>query len=262
MARLDVALIERGFAVSRQRAQELIAGEQIFVDGKVCTKASRKVDEQAEITMVGSGLAYVGRGGLKLEKALSLWKIPLDGCVCMDIGASTGGFTDCMLQRGAAKVYAVDVGHDQLAQQLRADVRVVNLEGTDIRTLAEDEISDPIDFISVDVSFISLRLILPSVVRFLRKGGMAALLIKPQFEAGKEQIGKHGLVKSQKAHIRVLDQLLQEFAANGLSLRMLCPSPIRGGTGNIEYLAVVCHCDDVPAAVDIHQITADAFAQK
>ncbi len=262
MARLDVVLIERGFAASRQRAQELIAGAQIYVDGKVCTKASRQVDEHTEITMTGSGLAYVGRGGLKLEKALALCRISLSGCVCMDIGASTGGFTDCMLQNGAAKVYAVDVGHDQLAQQLRMDARVVNLEGTDIRKLSEDTVSEPVDFISVDVSFISLRLILPSVVRFLRRDGMASLLIKPQFEAGREQIGKHGLVKSQKAHIRVLEQLLQAFSENGLSLRMLCPSPIRGGTGNVEYLAVVTRSDEAPVAVDVYQITADAFSQK
>lgn len=262
MARLDVALIERGLAPSRARAQELIAGEQIYVDGQVCTKASKQVGEDMEVTMIGSGLAYVGRGGLKLEKALTLCDIQLSGCVCMDIGASTGGFTDCMLQRGAARVYAVDVGHDQLAQSLRENPSVVNLEGTDIRTLPEERITEPIDFISVDVSFISLRLILPSVVRFLREGGTAALLIKPQFEAGKENIGKHGLVKSQKVHIRVLESLLQAFSSSGLSLRYLCPSPIRGGTGNIEYLAVVKRSGEQPIAADVHRITMEAFAQK
>ncbi|MBQ8688130.1 MAG: TlyA family RNA methyltransferase [Ruminococcus sp.] len=259
MARLDVVLIERGFAPSRQRAQELISGGQILVDGKVCTKASKQVSEDMDITMEGSGLAYVGRGGLKLEKALLLYHVKLDGCVCMDIGASTGGFTDCMLQKGAGKVYAVDVGHDQLAQVLRENPCVVNLEGTDIRMLPDDQIPEPIDFISVDVSFISLRLILPSVVRFLRKDGTAALLIKPQFEAGKENIGKHGLVKSKKVHIRILEQMLQEFAAKGLSLRMLCPSPIRGGSGNAEYLAVVTKSSDLPAAVDVHQIAEEAL---
>ena len=259
MARLDVVLIERGFAPSRQRAQELITGGQILVEGKVCTKASRQVGEDAEITMEGIGLAYVGRGGLKLEKALRHYEICLDGCVCMDIGASTGGFTDCMLQKGAAKVYAVDVGHDQLAQVLREDSRVVNLEGTDIRTLSEDAVTAPVDFISVDVSFISLRLILPSAARFLRKNGTAVLLIKPQFEAGKENIGKHGLVKSKKVHIRVLEQVMQELAGNGFSLRMLCPSPIRGGSGNAEYLAVVTKSGDAPAAVDVHCIVEEAF---
>lgn len=262
MVRLDVALIQRGMAPSRQRAQELIAGGQISVDGNICTKAAKPVDEQTTITMQGSGLAYVGRGGLKLEKAISCGKIVLDGCLCMDIGASTGGFTDCMLQRGAKKVYAVDVGHDQLAQTLRDDPRVVNLEGTDIRTLSPEAIPEPMDLISVDVSFISLSLILPFAVRFLRPDGTAVLLIKPQFEAGREQIGKHGLVRSRKAHLRVLEQMMQTFSENGLSVRLLCPSPIRGGSGNIEYLAVATHADIAPVAIDVPQIVADAFSKK
>lgn len=262
MARLDAELITRGFAPSRARAQELISGGQISVEGKVCTKASKQVCSDTAITMEGEGLRYVGRGGLKLERGLELAGADLTGCVCMDIGASTGGFTDCMLQNGAAKVYAVDVGHGQLAERLCCDSRVVNLEGTDIRMMDEHCIQEPIDFISVDVSFISLRLILPSVAKYLRKGGGAVLLIKPQFEAGRENIGKHGLVKSQKAHIQVLSGIMQELQQNGLSLKGLCPSPVKGGSGNTEYLAYIVNSDEPPKAVDVIGITAEALSSK
>lgn len=262
MARLDAELVRRGIAGSRARSQELISSGQISVDGKVCTKSSKQVDESSEIIMEGEGLAYVGRGGLKLEKALEISHADLTGCVCMDIGASTGGFTDCMLQNGAAKVYAVDVGHGQLAASLCSDPRVVNMEGTDIRTLSDEAVSEPVDFISVDVSFISLRLILPHVARFLRREGRAAILIKPQFEAGRENIGKHGLVKSQKVHVNVLIQIMEELQANGLSLTSLCPSPVKGGSGNIEYLACAVHSDVPPAAADIYEIAAKAFSEK
>lgn len=262
MARLDAELVRRGIAGSRARAQELISGGQISVDGKVCTKSSKQVEETSEIIMEGEGLAYVGRGGLKLEKALEISRADLRGCVCMDIGASTGGFTDCMLQNGAAKVYAVDVGHGQLAASLCADSRVVNMEGTDIRTLSDDAVSEPVDFISVDVSFISLRLILPHVARFLRREGTAAILIKPQFEAGRENIGKHGIVRSQKVHVNVLIQIMEELQANGLSLTALCPSPVKGGSGNIEYLACAVRSDIPPIAADVHDIAAKAFSEK
>lgn len=262
MARLDAELITRSMAVSRARAQELIKAGQIKIDGNVCIKPSRQVDENSVIIMEGEGLAYVGRGGLKLEKALEFCEIDLDDKTCMDIGASTGGFTDCMLQRGAAKVYAVDVGHDQLADKLCKDSRVVNLEGTDIRYLDTAIVYEPIDFISVDVSFISLSLILPHIVRFLKKDGIAVVLIKPQFEAGRENIGKNGLVKSRKVHINVLLKVTEELKKNGFSLIMLCPSPVKGGSGNIEYLAVISNTNYIHNAVDFKAVVEEAFSHK
>ena len=203
MERLDVALIQSGYAASRQRAKELIQQGSVTINGTVCTKAARSVSETDQLAVTDAGLQYVGRGGLKLEAALPLLgSFSLQGAVCMDIGASTGGFTDCMLQNGAQKVYAVDVGRDQLAQKLRQDARVVNLEQTDIRKLPETAVAEPIAFLSVDVSFISLRLIIPELVRFLQPGGMAILLIKPQFEAGREKnncihFGRRGFIHYQ-----------------------------------------------------------------
>lgn len=261
MARLDAEIIRRGLAHSRSRAQELIKGGQIKLGGTVCTKPSKEADENSDIVMEGEGLAYVGRGGLKLERAIEMCGINLSGFICMDIGASTGGFTDCMLQNGAAKVYAVDVGHGQLAEKLLSDSRVVNLEGTDIRTLDSCAVSEQVDFISADVSFISLTLILPHIARFLKKGGMAAVLIKPQFEAGRENIGKNGLVKSQKIHVNVLMKITEEFHRNGLSLRGLCPSPVRGGSGNIEYLASAVNSDEPPVIIDIQAVVRDAHKE-
>ncbi len=262
MARLDAELVTRGIAASRSRAQELITAGQISVEGKVCTKSSKQVKSGTDITMQGEGLRYVGRGGLKLERGLAIGNVDLKGCICMDIGASTGGFTDCMLQNGAAKVYAVDVGHGQLADRLCNDERVVNLEGTDIRMMDDSVVKEPIDFISVDVSFISLKLILPYAVKYLKNGGAAVLLIKPQFEAGRENIGKHGIVRSQKAHIKVLNQIMQELQQNGLSLRGLCASPVKGGSGNAEYLAYVLHSDQPAAVVDIVSISSEALSGK
>ncbi len=266
MARLDAELISRGIAVSRARAQELIKAGQIKLDETICTKPSKQVNENSVIKMEGEGLAYVGRGGLKLEKALELCNINLKGKICMDIGASTGGFTDCMLQRGASKVYAVDVGHGQLADKLCKDCRVVNLEGTDIRELNTETVQESIDFISTDVSFISLNLILPHIAHFLKKGGIAAVLIKPQFEAGRENVGKNGLVKSRKVHMNVLVKVTEEFNKNGFSLMMLCPSPVKGGSGNIEYLAVILNDyindERMHNTVDYKAIVEEAFSYK
>ncbi len=261
MARLDAELITRGMARSRARAQELISDGKISVDGTVCTKSSKQVESTSVITMEGEGLTYVGRGGLKLEKGLEISKANLKGSVCMDIGASTGGFTDCMLRNGAGKVYAVDVGHGQLAQSLCDDKRVVNMEGTDIRTLPMES-AEPVDFISVDVSFISLKLIISHIVRFLKEDGTAVLLIKPQFEAGRENIGKHGLVKSEKVHVRVLESILQELSLNGLSLKALYPSPIKGGSGNAEYLAAVKLREEPSEFVDVQAVVSEALADK
>ena len=260
MTRLDIAVVANELTTSRQRAKQLIQNGQISVNGIICQKPAFLVGENDQITLIGEDLPFVGRGGLKLEHALLQANIDLSGLVCMDIGASTGGFTDCMLRHGAAKVYAIDVGHDQLAQVLRDDARVISWEGTDIRNITPDQIKEPIGFFSIDVSFISLQFVLPSVTAFLQPDGMAVVLIKPQFEAGREHIGKHGLVLSEKVHIRVLMEQIQLFTVHDLSLRLLMPSPILGGSGNIEYLAVLHKSQSISVTPDLHEIVATAFA--
>lgn len=236
LKRLDVLLFEKGLTSSRERAKQLILSGNVMICGKKADKPSLKIDDSAEIIVTGDTLRYVGRGGLKLEKALRVFPIDLNGKVCMDIGASTGGFTDCMLQNGAKKVYAVDVGHGQLAEKLLCDSRVINMEKTNIRDLSADFSSDNIDFISIDVSFISLMLVLPKAKEFLSENGCIAALIKPQFEVGKSDIGKNGIVKSQKAHERVLNSIISFAHELGLTVKGVDFSPISGGDGNIEYL--------------------------
>ncbi|MGN1403480.1 MAG: TlyA family RNA methyltransferase [Ruminococcus sp.] len=260
MSRLDLAVVQCGLAPSRQRAKVLIQNGQILVNGKVCNKPAFSVTDADLLTMEGTDIPFVGRGGLKLEHAMQTTQWRLDGLVCMDIGASTGGFTDCMLQHGAAKVYAVDVGHDQLAPTLREDSRVVNWEGTDIRQVRPEQMEEPIDFFSVDVSFISLHHVLPAAVSLLRPGGRAVILIKPQFEAGRENIGKNGLVLSQKVHCRVLAEITELFRQLGLAVQLLCPSPIQGGSGNVEYLAAVEKGAAETVLPDIAELAAAAFA--
>ncbi|MDE6710509.1 MAG: TlyA family RNA methyltransferase, partial [Oscillospiraceae bacterium] len=206
--RLDVYLTERGLVKSRERAKELIKSGQVLVDGKAVTKPAFEAGESPEIKIIGEQLRYVGRGGLKLEKAVSEFGIDLNGRVCIDIGASTGGFTDCMLQNGAAYVYAVDVGHGQLSEKLAADDRVLNMEGTNIKNLSAEDFSIHPDFISADVSFVSLKQILPKIIELLPENGEAAVLIKPQFEAGRANIGKNGIVKDRKVHERVLEDII------------------------------------------------------
>ena len=191
--RLDLLLVERGLEQTRQRAQAMIMSGLVFVDGQRVDKAGTAVPNDAQIEVRGNTLRYVSRGGLKLEKAMTTFGLKLDGCICADIGASTGGFTDCMLQNGATKVYAVDVGYGQLDWKLRSDERVVCMERTNARYLDRDQIPDELDFASIDVSFISLKLILPAVHRVLKEGGHVACLIKPQFEAGREKVGKKGM---------------------------------------------------------------------
>lgn len=222
MTRLDVLLLQRGLVRSRQRAKDLITNGQIQVDGVVCTKPAKLTEETAALTLLGEDLRYVGRGGLKLEWVLEQQNLSLEQAICMDIGASTGGFTDCMLQHGAKKVYAVDVGHGQLADSLRQDERVVCMEETDIRTLPQTAIAEPIDFISVDVSFISLERILPDICRFLSDTGRAVLLIKPQFEAGRSDVGKNGIVRSKNVHVRVLRTVCMALEQQGLHIQYLC----------------------------------------
>ena len=234
--RLDVLLVERGEAESRQKAQAIIMSGQVYVAGQRVDKAGAAVDEKAEIEVRGQTLAYVSRGGLKLEKAMAVFPIDLHGAVCADIGASTGGFTDCMLQNGAARVYAVDVGYGQLAWKLRSDPRVICMERTNARYLSREQIPEALDFASIDVSFISLGLILPAVRGLLKPEGRVACLVKPQFEAGREKVGKKGVVRDPKVHLEVLEQFLRHAAESDFTVRGISFSPIRGPEGNIEYL--------------------------
>lgn len=234
--RLDVVLVERGLQESRQKAQATIMSGLVFVGGQRVDKPGSPVAEDAQIEIRGNVLPYVSRGGLKLEKAMRQFPITLTGAVCGDIGASTGGFTDCMLQNGAQKVYAVDVGYGQLAWKLRSDPRVVCLERTNARYLTHEQVPDELDFASVDVSFISLKLILPALRGLLKPEGHVVCLVKPQFEAGKEKVGKKGVVRDPTVHLEVLEHFLEHAKESGFTVLGLTFSPIRGPEGNIEYL--------------------------
>jgi 23S rRNA (cytidine1920-2'-O)/16S rRNA (cytidine1409-2'-O)-methyltransferase len=234
--RLDVLLVDRGLIESRQKAQAVIMAGQVFVKGQRVDKAGTAIPEDAEVEIRGKKLPYVSRGGLKLEKALNTFPLTLEGKVCMDTGASTGGFTDCMLQRGAVKVYAVDVGYGQLDYRLREDPRVVCMERTNARYLTHEQIPEELDFSSVDVSFISLKLILPMLRSLLKDSGEVVCLVKPQFEAGKEKVGKKGVVRDPKVHLEVLEHFLCHAEEADFSVRGLTYSPIKGPEGNIEYL--------------------------
>ena len=234
--RLDVLLVKKGFYQSRERAKASIMAGIVYVDGQKSDKAGNMVDTEAEITVKENICPYVSRGGLKLEKSMKIWPISLDNAVCMDIGASTGGFTDCMLQSGASKVYAVDVGYGQLDYKLRIDPRVVNMEKCNIRYLDFDEIPEPIDFISIDVSFISLKLVFPVASKLLGGNGSLVCLVKPQFEAAREQVGKKGIVRDKKVHRQVIENVIQYAEENGLCACGLTYSPVTGAKGNIEYL--------------------------
>lgn len=246
--RLDVAVFERGLAPSREKAQALIMAGQIYVNGQKASKAGLGVTAEDQVELHGRQLPFVSRGGLKLNKALQCFPIVLEGKTCMDVGASTGGFTDCMLQNGAERVYAIDVGYGQLAWKLRTDARVVNLERTNFRYVTQEQIPEEIDFASVDVSFISLRLILPVLFRLLKAKGEAVCLIKPQFEAGRERVGKKGVVRDPVVHkdvIRTVCALAEEtgFIVGGLSF-----SPVKGPEGNIEYLVFLQKGVSAPTA--------------
>ena len=237
--RLDIALFERGFAESREKAKALIMAGIVFVNNQKSDKAGNTVKPDDIIEVRGETLKYVSRGGLKLEKAVESFNISLEGCVCADIGASTGGFTDCMLQNGAAKVYSIDVGYGQLAWKLRTDERVVNLERTNFRYVTREQVPDELDFASVDVSFISLYHIFPTLRTLLKEGGRAVCLIKPQFEAGRENVGKKGVVRDKSVHIAVIEKIIGLIAENNFSLLGLDFSPIKGPEGNIEYLCFI-----------------------
>lgn len=235
--RLDVLLVKRNLAESREKAKAVIMSGIVYVDGQKEDKAGASFPETVQIEVRGSTLKYVSRGGLKLEKAMTCFGVTLEGKICMDVGASTGGFTDCMLQNGAKKVYAIDVGYGQLAWGLRQDPRVVNLERTNARYLTKEQVPEAIDFMSVDVSFISLSLILPAARPLLGEEGRAVCLIKPQFEAGREKVGKKGVVRDKAVHREVIEKALGFSLENGFSVRGLTYSPVKGPEGNIEYLA-------------------------
>lgn len=237
--RLDCLVFEKGLTDSREKAKAMIMLGYIFVNNQKADKPGTMLPVDTELEFRGPRLSYVSRGGLKLEKALSVFPIELRGKTVMDIGASTGGFTDCMLQNGAKKVYSIDVGYGQLAWKLRTDSRVVNLERTNIRYITSEQVPEPVDFFSVDVSFISLRLVLPVARRFLSDDATAVCLIKPQFEAGREKVGKKGVVRDKAVHCEVIRRIVGFVLENGFSVLGLTFSPVKGPEGNIEYLLCI-----------------------
>lgn len=237
--RLDVLLVKRGFAESREKAKAIIMTGNVFVKEQREDKAGSTFDEDVEIEVKGTPMKYVSRGGYKLEKAMELWQVPLEDRVCMDVGSSTGGFTDCMLQNGATKVYAIDVGTNQLAWKLRQDERVVSMEKTNIRYVTHEDVPDNIGFSSIDVAFISLTKVLVPVRNLLADNGRVVCLIKPQFEAGKDKVGKKGVVRDKKVHLEVVQNVMIYTMAIGFKVLELNFSPIKGPEGNIEYLLYI-----------------------
>ena len=254
--RLDILLVKRGLAPSREKAKAMIMEGNVFVENQREDKAGTSIPENAKIEIKGNTLKYVSRGGLKLEKAMNHFDIELQNKVCMDIGASTGGFTDCMLQNGASKVYAVDVGYGQFAWKLRTDERVVCMEKTNIRYVTPEDIGEPLDFASVDVSFISLSKVLPAARELLKDGGEMVCLIKPQFEAGREKVGKKGVVRDPAVHREVIEMVTAYAQSISFAPCHLEFSPIKGPEGNIEYLLHLTklpegeHCEEVPFKID------------
>lgn len=249
--RLDVYLTDKGLTTSRERAKALIMAGQVYVKNQKCDKAGTMLDEdEKDVEIRGEQLKYVSRGGLKLEKAMKEFSITLADKVTMDIGASTGGFTDCMLQNAAKKVFAVDVGYGQFAWKLRQDPRVVNMERTNIRYVTHDDIGEYIDFASIDVSFISLKLVLPTVYNLLSDNGEIVALIKPQFEAGKGQVGKKGVVRDKNIHFNVIRTIIDFAVDSGFKVLGLSYSPIKGPEGNIEYLAYLKKSTDTAEVTD------------
>ena len=245
--RLDVILVRQGFAPSREKAKAILMAGNVFVDGQREDKAGTTFDEsKIHIEVRGSTLKYVSRGGLKLEKAITEFPIMLTHTVCMDIGASTGGFTDCMLQNGADKVYAIDVGHGQLAWKLRSDERVVCMEKTNFRYVTPEDIREKIDFASVDVSFISLTKVLLPARNLLHSRGCMVCLIKPQFEAGRDKIGKKGVVRDSEVHEEVVHKIIDYADMIGFEVNGLTYSPIKGPEGNIEYLLFIEKRKEIP----------------
>ncbi len=248
--RLDVILVQEGYAPSREKAKAIIMSGVVYVNGQKEDKAGRFFDtSKVKVEVRGASPKYVSRGGLKLEKAMNIWGFDLGSFVCMDIGASTGGFTDCMLQNGAAKVYSVDVGHGQLDWKLRNDERVVVMEQTNFRFMKPEDIEDRLDFASVDVSFISLTKILIPARNLLKDGGMMVCLIKPQFEAGREKVGKNGVVREAQTHREVISKIVSYADMIGFDVKAIDFSPIKGPEGNIEYLMHIVKRDDIEESI-------------
>lgn len=257
--RLDVLLVEKQLASSREKAKAIIMSGIVYVEGQKEDKAGSMFPEEANIEVRGSTLRYVSRGGLKLEKAMNHFDIPLEGKVCMDVGSSTGGFTDCMLQNGAVKVYAIDVGHGQLDWKLRNDERVVCMEKTNIRYVVPEDIQEAPDFSSIDVSFISLTKVLGPVHNLLTENGEVVCLIKPQFEAGREKVGKKGVVRDPKVHEEVIHKVIEFALENGYGTYHLEFSPIKGPEGNIEYLLHLKKgCEGNHLEVQVEDVVAKA----
>ena len=261
--RLDVLLVNRGLAPSREKAKTMIMEGNVFVNNNREDKAGSTFSEDCQIEVRGKTLQYVSRGGLKLEKAMTHFGITLEGKICMDIGASTGGFTDCMLQNGASKVYAVDVGYGQFAWKLRQDERVVCMEKTNIRYVTPEQIGDALDFASVDVSFISLTKVLGPAKELLKEDGQMVCLIKPQFEAGREKVGKKGVVRDKSVHEEVIEKVISFALEAGFSIYNLEYSPIKGPEGNIEYLVYIGRSEEPKKeeSVDIHAVVEAAHEQ-
>ena len=234
--RLDVLLFERGLAASREKARALIMSGNVYINNQKSDKPGTAYKDDVNLEVRESALGFVSRGGLKLNKAIKAFKVDLKGLVAMDIGASTGGFTDCMLQNGVARVYSVDVGYGQLDWKLRNDDRVVNMERTNIRYIDREKVSEKLDFISIDVSFISLCLVLPVAKSLMKDGARAVCLIKPQFEAGREKVGKNGVVREPQIHVEVIEKIKTYVLDNGFKILGLDFSPVKGPKGNIEYL--------------------------
>lgn len=255
--RLDVVLQSKGLAESRSKAQAIIMEGLVFVSGQRVDKPGTPVDPQAEIEVRGKLCPYVSRGGLKLEKALNFFGVVPEGYVCSDSGASTGGFTDCLLQQGAKKVFAIDVGYGQLAWKIREDPRVVVMERTNIRNVTPEDLGEPLDLSVIDVSFISLKIVLPVVQKLLKPNGQVLCLIKPQFEAGKDKVGKKGVVRELSTHIEVLENFLTLARGLGFTVENLTFSPVKGPEGNIEFLAHLCM-----EPVEPKEFTAEAVAKE
>ncbi len=255
--RLDVLLVEQGYADNRTKAQAIIMSGMVYVNGQKADKPGTSFEETAAIEVRGAACPYVSRGGLKLEKALRDFGVKPEGYVCSDSGASTGGFTDCLLQQGAKKVFAIDVGYGQLDWKIRSDPRVVVMERTNVRYVTPEQLGEKLDLSVIDVSFISLKIVLPVVKTFLKESGQVVCLIKPQFEAGKEKVGKKGVVRDPETHKEVLDNFLTLAKDTGFSVLGLTFSPVKGPEGNIEFLAHLT-CE---AAEGINPDTADIVAQ-
>lgn len=260
--RLDCLIFEKGLAESREKAKAMIMMGNVYVDNQKSDKPGTMLPEDVNIELRGETLRYVSRGGLKLEKAMAVFSIQLKDKITMDIGASTGGFTDCMLQNGAKRVYSIDVGYGQLAWKLRTDEKVVNLERTNVRYLTTEQVPDLVDFFSVDVSFISLCLVLPVARRFMAENAQAVCLIKPQFEAGRGKVGKKGVVRDKTVHVEVIEKIAAFVLENGFSILGLSFSPVKGPEGNIEYLIYLQKSEEpVSVELDIQALVEESHNQ-